>query len=240
MEGTTPSSNLSPDGRAPVILVVDDEASYREALASGLSNEGFEVITAEDGREAMELFWSQSPDLVLLDQMLPDRPGTDICREIRSSSTVPIIMVSARHSEIDVVVGLELGATDYVGKPYRIRELIARIRTVLRRRSAQSDAGELIDIGPIRMDASRRETWVRGQLVELSRKEFDLLWLIASRAGAVVTRETCIDTLWWGQDLLDTRTLDTHIKRLRGKIELDPTQPAHLLTVRGVGFRFDA
>jgi two-component system response regulator RegX3 len=226
--------------KTSLILVVDDELSYREALSSGLSNEGFDVLTAGSGVEAMELFHSASPDLVLLDQMLPDRPGTEICREIRSISDVPVIMVSARRSEIDVVVGLELGATDYVGKPYRIRELIARVRTVLRRRTEVHETGDLLEIGPVRMDASRRETQIRGSLVELSRKEFDLLWLIASHQGAVVTRETCIDTLWWGQDLLDTRTLDTHIKRLRAKIELDPTNPSHLLTVRGVGFRFDA
>jgi two-component system response regulator RegX3 len=234
-------ASLASGGPRPaVILVVDDEQSYRDALSSGLSNEGFEVLTAMDGREAMELFHSGSPDLVLLDQMLPDRPGTEICREIRSISSVPVIMVSARRSEIDVVVGLEIGATDYVGKPYRIRELIARIRTVLRRRIELTPTGDVLEAGPVRMDASRRETTVRNRLVDLSRKEFDLLWLIANNEGAVVTRDTCIDTLWWGQDLLDTRTLDTHIKRLRAKIELDPTRPNHLLTVRGVGFRFDA
>jgi len=225
--------------RHPVILVVDDEQSYRDALSSGLTNEGFEVVTAADGRSAMTLFHSRTPDLVLLDQMLPDRPGTEICKEIRSISSVPVIMVSARRAEIDVVVGLELGATDYVGKPYRIRELTARIRTVLRRRAESPASDDVLDVGPVHMDGSRRETKVRGELVDLSRKEFDLLWLIATHAGAVVTRDTCIDTLWWGQDLLDTRTLDTHIKRLRAKIELDPTAPAHLLTVRGVGFRFD-
>jgi two-component system response regulator RegX3 len=226
--------------RSPVILVVDDEQSYLDALSSGLSNEGFEVLTALDGRTAMEQFHAGTPDLVLLDQMLPDRPGTEICREIRAISNVPVIMVSARRSEIDIVVSLELGATDYVGKPYRIRELIARIRTVLRRRVEVARSDDVLETGPLHLDGARRETRVRGELVDLSRKEFDLLWLIASHAGAVVTRETCIDTLWWGQDLLDTRTLDTHIKRLRAKIEDDPAQPCHLLTVRGVGFRFDA
>jgi len=229
-----------PSPTPPLVLIVDDEESYRDALSSGLGAEGFLVATAADAASAMEQFRSLSPDIVLLDVMLPDRPGTEVCREIRSISEVPVIMVSARDGEIDVVLGLELGATDYVAKPYRLRELIARIRTVLRRQGADAADDEVVENGPVRMDSSRRDTWVRGEKVDLSRKEFDLLWLLVTSAGRVVTRDTCIDTLWWGQDLLDTRTLDTHIKRLRRKIEVDPAEPFHLLTIRGVGFRFDA
>lgn len=229
-----------PSANPPLILVVDDEPSYLEALTSGLGAEGFTVATAADAATAMEQFLKLSPDLVLLDVMLPDRPGTEVCREITQISNVPVIMVSARDEEIDIVLGLELGATDYVAKPYRLRELIARIRTVLRRHGAEINDEELIEAGPVRMDSSRRAAWIRGASVELSRKEFDLLWLLVTSAGRVVTRETCIDTLWWGQDLTDTRTLDTHVKRLRRKIEADPTEPKHLLTIRGVGFRFDA
>ena len=229
-----------PSPTPPLVLIVDDEESYRDALSSGLGAEGFLVATAADAASAMEQFRSLSPDIVLLDVMLPDRPGTEVCREIRSISEVPVIMVSARDGEIDVVLGLELGATDYVAKPYRLRELIARIRTVLRRQGADAADDEVVENGPVRMDSSRRDTWVRGEKVDRSRKEFDLLWLLVTSAGRVVTRDTCIDTLWWGQDLLDTRTLDTHIKRLRRKIEVDPAEPFHLLTIRGVGFRFDA
>ena len=229
-----------PSPTPPLVLIVDDEESYRDALSSGLGAEGFLVATAADAASAMEQFRSLSPDIVLLDVMLPDRPGTEVCREIRSISEVPVIMVSARDGEIDVVLGLELGATDYVAKPYRLRELIARIRTVLRRQGADAADDEVVENGPVRMDSSRRDTWGRGEKVDLSRKEFDLLWLLVTSAGRVVTRDTCIDTLWWGQDLLDTRTLDTHIKRLRRKIEVDPAEPFHLLTIRGVGFRFDA
>ena len=229
-----------PSPTPPLVLIVDDEESYRDALSSGLGAEGFLVATAADAASAMEQFRSLSPDIVLLDVMLPDRPGTEVCREIRSISEVPVIMVSARDGEIDVVLGLELGATDYVAKPYRLRELIARIRTVLRRQGADAADDEVVENGPVRMDSSRRDTGVRGETVDLSRKEFDLLWLLVTSAGRVVTRDTCIDTLWWGQDLLDTRTLDTHIKRLRRKIEVDPAEPFHLLTIRGVGFRFDA
>ena len=229
-----------PSPTPPLVLIVDDEESYRDALSSGLGAEGFLVATAADAASAMEQFRSLSPDIVLLDVMLPDRPGTEVCREIRSISEVPVIMISARDGEIDVVLGLELGATDYVAKPYRLRELIARIRTVLRRQGADAADDEVVENGPVRMDSSRRDTWVRGEKVDLSRKEFDLLWLLVTSAGRVVTRDTCIDTLWWGQDLLDTRTLDTHIKRLRRKIEVDPAEPFHLLTIRGVGFRFDA
>jgi two-component system response regulator RegX3 len=230
----------TPTGRRPLVLVVDDEISYRDALTSGLNSEGFEVIEAADGAEAVRFFDEHSPDLVLLDVMLPDRSGTEICRELRSRSSVPIVMVSARSEEIDIVVGLELGATDYVAKPFRFRELVARIRAILRRGQESVSSDEVLTCGPVTMDASRHEVTVRGELVELSRKEFDLLWMLLSRSGMIVSRDECIDALWWDQDLLDSRTLDTHIKRLRRKIETDPAYPRHLLTIRGVGFRFDA
>ena len=222
----------------PLILVVDDEASYRDALTSGLRAEGFEVVLAGDAAEAMEAFATSSPDLVLLDVMLPDRPGTDVCREMRLSSEVPIIMVSARSTEVDVVLGLELGASDYVAKPFRLRELTARIRAVLRRSEVALVPDDVVEVGGLRLDSSRREVTDQGQVIDVSRKEFDLLWLLMAHAGVVVTREQCIDALWWDQDLLDTRTLDTHIKRLRRKIEADPANPTRLLTVRGVGFRY--
>jgi two-component system response regulator RegX3 len=222
-----------------MVLVVDDEESYRDALSSGLSHEGFQVILAADGHDALKLFEAHSPDLVLLDVMLPDRSGIEICREIRASSNVPIIMVSARTTEVDVVLGLEIGASDYVTKPYRFRELLARMRAVMRRGAPELPDEDVVVAGQIHLDASRREAVVRSEPIELSRKEFDLLWLLMSHVGAVVTRDACIDAIWWGQDLMDSRTLDTHIKRLRRKIEVDPANPRHLLTVRGVGFRFD-
>ena len=225
----------------PLILVVDDEASYREALSCGLVAEGFEVVMAGDAAEALEVFSMRTPDLVLLDVMLPDRSGLEVCREIKATSRVPVVMVSARSEELDVVVGLELGAADYVAKPYRLRELTARIRAVLRRASSEADLHEattVLDIGPVSLDPERREVRVDGDRVELSRKEFDLLLLLMSRSSMVVTREECLDALWWGQDLLDSRTLDAHVKRLRRKVEADPAAPRHLITVRGVGFRF--
>ena len=222
------------------MLVVDDESSYRDALASGLGNEGFAVVLAADGAEAVEEFHRSHPDLVLLDVMLPDRSGVEICRELRAESNVPIIMVSARSSEVDIVLGLELGASDYVAKPYRFRELLARIRAVLRRGSFPKAVDEVIVVGGLRLDESRREVFLGDRSLDLSRKEFDLLGLLMSRAGTVVTREECIDALWWDQDLADTRTLDTHVRRIRRKIEADPANPSILLTVRGIGFRLEA
>ena len=225
-------------GSNPVILVIDDEASYREALSLGLGAEGFEVVLAADAGEALRAFAERSVDLVLLDVMLPDRSGLEVCREIKASSSVPVVMVSARSEELDVVVGLELGAADYVAKPYRLRELTARIRAVLRRSEVALVPDDVVEVGGLRLDSSRREVTDQGQVIDVSRKEFDLLWLLMAHAGVVVTREQCIDALWWDQDLLDTRTLDTHIKRLRRKIEADPANPTRLLTVRGVGFRY--
>ena len=228
-------------GGAPLILVVDDEFSYREALSLGLAAEGFEVVTAADAAEALVAFSSRTPDLVLLDVMLPDRSGLEVCKEIKATSNVPVVMVSARSEEVDVVVGLELGAADYIAKPYRLRELTARIRAVLRRASSEETSerrDRVLRVGPVSLDPERREVRVHDDRVDLSRKEFDLLLLLMSRSSMVVTREECLDALWWGQDLLDSRTLDAHVKRLRRKIEADPATPRHLITVRGVGFRF--
>ena len=235
-----PVTGPSRDNR-PLVLVVDDEESYRQALASGLAREGFAVEIAGDGHEALRLFHRVHPDLVLLDVMLPDQSGIEICQQMRALKPVPIIMVTARDSEVDVVLGLELGASDYVAKPFRLRELVARMRAVLRRGVAVAEPHEeVLAIGPVRLDAGRREVTVDEQSVDLSRKEFDLLALLMSHSGQVVTRDWCIDRLWWDQELTDTRTLDTHIKRLRRKIEPDPANPRHLVTVRGVGFRFEA
>jgi two-component system response regulator RegX3 len=226
----------APPTRADVLLV-EDEAGYLDALEIGLAGEGFIVRAAETLQRARELFDEHTPDLVLLDVMLPDGSGIDLCREIRERGDVPVIMVSARTDEIDVVLGLEFGAADYVTKPYRLRELIARMRAVLRRPGVP--LSDVVSVGEIRLDATRRIVTREGAVVDLSRKEFDLLALFASRLGQVVTREECLDALWWGQDLADTRTLDTHVKRLRRKVERDPANPRHLVTIRGVGFRLD-
>jgi two-component system, OmpR family, response regulator RegX3 len=237
--GRQPAVAPSRDNR-PLVLVVDDEESYRQALASGLTREGFAVEIAGDGHEALRLFHRVHPDLVLLDVMLPDQSGIEICQQMRALKPVPIIMVTARDSEVDIVLGLELGASDYVAKPFRLRELVARMRAVLRRGVAVSEHhDEILHIGPVRLDAGRREVAVLEMPVDLSRKEFDLLALLMAHSGQVVTRDWCIDRLWWDQELTDTRTLDTHIKRLRRKIEPDPANPRHLVTVRGVGFRFE-
>jgi len=228
--------------RRPVVLVVDDEPSYREALASGLSQEGFVVECAADGENALDRFPRIRPDLVLVDIMLPDQSGVELVRRLRALAPVPVIMVTARDAEVDVVLALELGASDYVAKPFRLRELVARMHAVLRRERAvvREPSAEVVQVGGVRLDASRREVTVDGRRVDLARKEFDLLALLMSHAGQVVTRERCIDRIWWDQDLVDTRTLDTHMKRLRRKIERDPANPRHLVTVRGVGFRFES
>ena len=222
-----------------VVLVVEDQASYQDALNVGLSVEGFVVVAAGTITEARALVRSAQPDLVLLDVILPDGSGIDFCRELHDTTNVPVIMVSARTSEVDVVLGLEIGAADYVTKPYRLRELVARMRAVLRRPVLEASE-EVVSFGDLQLDYARRTLTQRGTEVDLSRKEFDLLALFASRLGQVVTRELCLDTLWWGLELSDTRTLDTHVKRLRQKLEDDPANPRHLLTIRGVGFRLDA
>ncbi len=230
---------VDPEGRQ-VILVVEDEESYQDALSVGLTVEGFVVLAAKTLAEARLLLTSSHPDLVLLDVMLPDGSGVDFCREVTAQSRTPVIMVSARSSEVDVVLGLEIGAADYVTKPYRLRELVARMRAVLRRPAPSTSEDDAVNFGDITMDFVRRTVTRRGVDIDLSRKEFDLLALFASRLGQVVTRETCLDALWWGLQLSDTRTLDTHVKRLRQKIEQDPANPRHLVTIRGVGFRLDA
>jgi len=234
------------------ILVVEDEESYREALSAALSKEGYAVELAADGSEGLRLFAENPPDLVLLDVLLPGVPGTEVCRRMRVLAQVPVIMVSALDSEVDVVLGLELGAADYITKPYHLRELIARIQAVLRRVSpppvgllasphdTTSPDPEVVVAGPVRVDFARREVTASRRNVHLSRREFDLLALLLSPPGQVRTRDELIDRLWSGRDLADTRTLDTHIRRLRVKLERDPADPQYLVTVRGVGFRFDS
>jgi two-component system, OmpR family, response regulator RegX3 len=222
------------------ILIVDDEASYRDALTAGLTSEGFSVDAAATYAEALEYFAARQPNLVLLDIMLPDGSGLDLCRELRARTAVPIIFLSAKSAEIDVVLGLEMGATDYVAKPFRLRELAARIRANLRRQGAATPAEDVIAVSGIVLDSSRRTCLVRDVPVELTRMEFDLLWFLLTHVGVVVTREECIDAVWWDKDLSDSRTLDSHIKRLRQKLEEHPGEPQHIITVRGVGFRFDA
>ena len=229
---------VDPDGRI-VVLIVEDEPSYVDALSIGLVGEGFVVAAASTIADARAQFAAVKPDILLLDVMLPDGSGVDFCRELRATSAVPIIMVTARSEEVDVILGLEFGASDYVTKPYRLRELIARIRAVLRRSGSEPASDVIMSIGEFRIDTIRRSVVRDGVELELSRKEFDLLALFASRLGQVVTRDECLDEIWWGRDLADTRTLDTHVKRLRQKLEVDPGNPVHLLTIRGVGFRLD-
>jgi len=222
------------------ILVVEDEESFREALDFMLSREGFEVLQAHDGLTGLELFQREGADLVLLDVMLPGMSGNDVCRAIRNESTVPIIMVSAKDTEIDKVVGLELGADDYVTKPFSTRELLARIRAVLRRRAGVDDSEDnVVTVGPVRLDADRHVVTVRGDEVRLPLKEFDLLEVLIRNAGRVLTRAQLIDRVWGSNYVGDTKTLDVHIKRLRSKIEVDPGQPEHLVTVRGLGYRYE-
>jgi two-component system response regulator RegX3 len=226
----------------PLILVVDDEQSYRDALAVALQREGFLVDTAADGPEALARFDASRPALVLLDVMLPKISGIDVCRELRTRSRVPIIMVTAKTSEIDAVVGLEVGADDYVTKPFRLRELIARVRVALRRVPLADEEGEhleVIELGDVRLDAGRHEVYVRGAPVALPLKEFELLELLMANAGRVLTRDVLIDRVWGPNYFGDTKTLDVHIKRLRSKIEADPANPSRIVTVRGVGYRYE-
>ena len=223
------------------ILVVEDEPSFSDALAFMLRKEGFEVSVAADGNTAVETFEQEGADLVLLDIMLPGMPGTEVCRVIRSTSQVPIIMVTAKDSEIDKVVGLELGADDYVTKPFSSRELVARIRAVMRRRGPEerSNAEPTLVVGNIRMDVDRHVVTVDGEVVKLPLKEFELLALLMRNAGRVLTRGQLIDRVWGSDYVGDTKTLDVHVKRLRSKIEADPGNPARLLTVRGLGYKLE-
>ncbi|MDP8992120.1 MAG: response regulator transcription factor [Actinomycetota bacterium] len=224
------------------VLVVEDEESFLEALTVGLKREGFLVRVAKDGLEALTLFDTVRPDLVLLDVMLPGLSGVDVCREIRSRSRTPIIMVTAKGGEIDTVVGLEVGADDYITKPYRLRELVARMRAVLRRAPRQEEVrsdGAVIEVGDVRLDPERHEVTVRGEQVPLPLKEFDLLELLMFNAGRVLTRETLIDRIWGPNYVGDTKTLDVHVKRLRSKVEEDPSRPSRIVTIRGLGYRYE-
>ena len=224
------------------VLVIEDEESFVEALVVGLKREGFLVTVARDGAEGLELFDRARPDLILLDLWLPKKSGIDVCREIRSRSRVPIIMVTAKSSEIDTVVGLEVGADDYVTKPFRLRELVARMRAVMRRVGGTEDpnpVGETIEIDGLSMDPERHEVYLDGEMVPLPLKEFELLELLMSNAGRVLTRETLIDRIWGPNYVGDTKTLDVHIKRLRAKVEEDPSRPARITTVRGLGYKFE-
>ena len=224
------------------ILIVEDEESLADPLAFLLRKEGFEVLLAGDGPTALEEFGRSQVDIVLLDLMLPGMSGTDVCKQLRQTSNVPVIMVTARDSEIDKVVGLELGADDYVTKPYSSRELIARIRAVLRRGGEEEEAvddDQVLEGGRVRMDVERHTVTVGGEPVPMPLKEFDLLEYLMRNAGRVLTRGQLIDRVWGADYVGDTKTLDVHVKRLRSKIESDPGKPVHLVTVRGLGYKFE-
>jgi two-component system response regulator RegX3 len=223
------------------VLVVEDEESFSDALSYMLRREGFDAVVAGTGPEALAEFDKAGADIVLLDLMLPGLPGTEVCRTLRAKSNVPIIMLTAKDGEIDKVVGLELGADDYVTKPYSARELVARIRAVLRRRGeAEPEADGVLQAGPVRMDVERHVVAVDGRQVSLPLKEFDLLELLMRNAGRVLTRIQLIDRVWGSDYVGDTKTLDVHVKRLRAKIEPDPANPTFLLTVRGLGYKLEA
>lgn len=222
------------------ILIIEDEDSYREALTYMLAKEGFEVEQAADGVAGLQEFDRGGADLVLLDLMMPGMAGTEVCRQLRTRSNVPVIMISARDSEVDKVVGLEIGADDYVTKPFSHRELVARIRAVLRRGQEPELLPEVIEVGDVRMDVERHEVTVRGEPVRLALKEFELLELLMRNAGRVMTRGQLIDRIWGADYVGDTKTLDVHVKRLRSKIEADPSNPVQLVTVRGLGYRYEA
>lgn len=233
---------MTPSGAEATILVVEDEESFVEALTVGLKREGFRVRVARDGVEALELFDLIQPDLVLLDVMLPLISGIDVCREIRARSRVPIIMVTAKTSEIDTVVGLEIGADDYVSKPYRLRELVARMRAALRRAPQPRPPGAgpaTLEVGDVCLDPERHEVFVRAQPVVMPLKEFELLAFLLENAGRVLTREVLIDRIWGADYVGDTKTLDVHVKRLRAKVEVDPSKPQRIVTIRGLGYKFD-
>lgn len=222
------------------ILVVEDEESLSDPLQYLLEREGFDVDVVADGEEAVRHFDLHGADLVLLDLMLPGLPGTEVCRQVRQRSNVPVIMLTAKDSEIDKVVGLELGADDYVTKPYSARELVARIRAVLRRQGEPEElVSATVEAGPVRMDVERHVVTVAGERVALPLKEFELLEMLLRNAGRVMTRGQLIDRVWGSDYVGDTKTLDVHVKRLRSKIEADPARPSHLVTVRGLGYKFE-
>ncbi|MEY4314622.1 MAG: hypothetical protein RIS93_1202 [Actinomycetota bacterium] len=224
----------------PKILVVEDEASFSEALAYVLGKEGFEVVVADTGDGAIAAFDKAGADLVLLDLMLPGLSGTEVCRQLRSRSSVPIIMLTAKDTEVDKVVGLELGADDYVTKPYSKAELIARIRAVLRRQGESSSMQEgVITAGPVRIDVERHQVNINDELVSLPLKEFELLEFLVRNSGRVLTRSQLIDRVWGSDYFGDTKTLDVHVKRLRAKIEKDPANPTYIQTIRGLGYKFE-
>ncbi len=225
-----------------MVLVVEDEESFVEALSVGLKREGFRVEVARDGIAALDVFETARPDVVLLDVLLPGLSGIDVCRQIRARSQVPIIMVSAKTEEIDTVVGLEVGADDYVPKPYRLRELVARIRAALRRAARDDEAPDssaTVEVGDVRLDPERHEVFVRGQRVQLPLKEFELLEVLLQNAGRVLTRHRLIERVWGHDYVGDTKTLDVHVKRLRAKIEDDPSSPQRIVTIRGLGYKYD-
>jgi two-component system response regulator RegX3 len=223
------------------ILLVEDEESYRDPLSYQLTKDGYEVITAATGPDALTEFDRVGADLVLLDLMLPGLPGTEVCRALRTRSSVPVIMLTAKDTEIDTVVGLELGADDYVTKPYSYRELLARVRAVLRRHSVATAGADAVDdvliVGPVRMDVERHVVEVDGEPVSFPLKEFELLEMLLRNAGRVLTRGQLIDRIWGSDYVGDTKTLDVHVKRVRAKIEPDPANPRLLLTVRGLGYK---
>jgi len=225
------------------VLVVEDEASFVEALTIGLRREGFEVVVAVDGAEALERFDEVQPDLVLLDVMLPKISGIDVCRQLRKRTQTPIIMVTAKGAEIDTVVGLEVGADDYVTKPYRLRELVARMRAVLRRSDVNGSGSGLppgsLEVGGVTLDPEEHRASVDGTDLTLPLKEFELLHLLLANAGRVLPRETLIDRVWGNDYVGDTKTLDVHVKRLRSKIEHDPAHPTRIVTIRGLGYKYE-
>ena len=225
------------------VLLVEDEESFIDALSIGLDREGFDVTVCADGQEAIETFAPDKFDIVLLDLMLPKVSGLDVCRTIRSQSEVPIIVVSAKGEEVDTVLMLEIGADDYVTKPYRLRELVARMRAVLRRKertaSSQPTSIDALEVGPVRLETDTRRCYVRGEEVKLRKKEFALLAQLMSNVGRVMTRDVLIDRVWGSDYVGDTKTLDVHIKRLRSGVEEKPKAPVFISTVRGVGYRFE-
>jgi len=227
---------------APSVLLVEDEESFVEALSLGLRREGFVVEVARDGLEALDVFADVDPDVVLLDVMLPRLSGIDVCRQLRTRSDVPIILVTAKSSEIDIVVGLEMGADDYITKPYRLRELVARVRAVLRRRVTTPAAAVVstatVSVGDVAIDHDRHEVTIRGEPAQLPLKEYELLSLLLQHPGRVLTRDQLMDRIWGQDHVGDTKTLDVHIKRLRARIELDPSQPERIVTIRGLGYKY--
>ena len=222
------------------VLVVEDEESYSDALSYVLRKEGFEVAVADTGPAALEEFDRAGADIVLLDLMLPGLPGTEVCRALRTRSNVPVIIVSAKDTEVDKVVGLELGADDYVTKPYSPRELLARVRAVLRRGQDVELLPDTLEAGPVRMDVERHVVTVGGTEIRLPLKEFELLEMLLRNTGRVLTRGQLIDRIWGADYVGDTKTLDVHVKRLRSKLEKDPSNPQHLVTVRGLGYKFES